>query len=62
MEKKKYIIQVAPIIPLPVSKNQVFSYEFDEFLDKGALVSAPFYYRQIEGVVIASSGYFSHEG
>jgi len=52
---KKYIIQVAPIIPLPVTRTQVFSYWHSENLSPGALVSAPFYFRDIQGVVVRSS-------
>ncbi len=49
---KKYIIQVAPVIPLPVLRTQVFSYWHDEILPVGTLVLAPFYYREIKGIVI----------
>jgi primosomal protein N' (replication factor Y) (superfamily II helicase) len=49
---KKYIIQVAPIIPLPVLRTQVFSYWHNEELPVGTLVSIPFYFREIEGIVV----------
>ncbi|MCX6762306.1 MAG: primosomal protein N' [Candidatus Moranbacteria bacterium] len=49
---KRHIIQVAPIIPLPVSRTQVFSYWHDEVLPIGTLVSVPFYFREIEGIVV----------
>lgn len=52
---KRYIIQVAPIIPLPVSRTQVFSYWHSENISPGTLVSAPFYFRDIQGIVVRSS-------
>lgn len=48
---KKFIIQVAPLVPLPAARTQVFSYGHDESLPIGTLVSVPFYFREIEGVV-----------
>ncbi|MFH0929984.1 MAG: primosomal protein N' [Candidatus Moraniibacteriota bacterium] len=51
----KYLIQVAPIIPLPVSRTQVFSYWHSENISPGTLVSAPFYFRDIQGIVVGSS-------
>jgi primosomal protein N' (replication factor Y) len=54
---KKYIIQVAPIIPLPILRTQVFSYWCDEDLPVGTLVTAPFYYREIRGIVLGSKKY-----
>ena len=50
----KYIIQVAPIIPLPVLRTQVFSYWHNEPLPVGTLVLAPFYFREIQGIVVGS--------
>ena len=58
----KYIIQVAPVTPLPVSRMQIFSYLYYEAPPKGTLVAIPFFHRQIEGIVIASNKYFSHSG
>lgn len=52
---KKYIIQIAPIIPLPVLRTQVFSYWHSENISPGTLVSAPFYFRDIQGIVVRSS-------
>ena len=51
---KKYIVQIAPLVPLPVLRTQVFSYWHDEPLPIGTLVSAPFYFREIQGIVIGS--------
>jgi len=48
---KKFIIQVAPLVPLPAGRTQVFSYWHDEALPIGTLVSIPFYFREIEGIV-----------
>jgi primosomal protein N' (replication factor Y) (superfamily II helicase) len=62
MKEEKYIIQVAPVTPLPFSKMQVFSYLYQELLSKGTLVSIPFFHRQIEGIVISSNKYFTHSG
>lgn len=53
---KKYIIQVAPLAPLPVLRTQVFSYWHDESLPVGTLVSIPFYFREIEGIVVKVRG------
>jgi primosomal protein N' (replication factor Y) len=53
---KKYIIQVAPLVPLPVLRTQVFSYWHDEPLPIGTLVSIPFYFREIEGIVVKVRG------
>ncbi|HLM84482.1 MAG TPA: primosomal protein N' [Candidatus Bathyarchaeia archaeon] len=49
---KKYIIQIAPIVPLPVLRTQIFSYWHSEALPAGTLVSIPFYFREIQGIVI----------
>jgi primosomal protein N' (replication factor Y) (superfamily II helicase) len=62
MKEEKYIIQVAPITPLPISKTQIFSYLYHESPLKGTLVAIPFFRRQIEGIVISSNKYFSHSG
>jgi primosomal protein N' (replication factor Y) (superfamily II helicase) len=62
MKKQEYIIQIAPVTPLPVFKTQVYSYLSEDPLPKGTLVLVPFYRRQIEGIVISSSPYFSHVG
>jgi primosomal protein N' (replication factor Y) (superfamily II helicase) len=48
---KKFFIQVAPLVPLPAARTQVFSYWHDEALPIGTLVSIPFYFREIEGIV-----------
>ncbi|HUD08637.1 MAG TPA: primosomal protein N' [Candidatus Saccharimonadales bacterium] len=59
---KKYIIQVAPLVPLPVLRTQVFSYWHDEPLPIGTLVSIPFYFREIEGIVVKVRGDISQTG
>lgn len=58
----RYIIQVAPVTPLPVSKMQIFSYLYSGALSEGTLVSIPFFHRQIEGIVMSSNKYFTHSG
>jgi primosomal protein N' (replication factor Y) (superfamily II helicase) len=59
---KKFIIQVAPLVPLPVLRTQVFSYWHDEQLPIGTLVSIPFYFREIEGIVVKVRGDISKTG
>ena len=59
---KKYIIQVAPLVPLPAARTQVFSYWHDEPLPIGTLVSIPFYFREIEGIVVKVRGDISQAG
>lgn len=51
---KRYVIQIAPLVPLPVLRTQVFSYWHSEDLPVGTLVAAPFYFREIQGVVVKS--------
>ncbi len=52
--EKRYIIQVTPLIPLPVNHTQIFSYWHSEDLPVGTLVSIPFYFREIQGIVVKS--------
>jgi primosomal protein N' (replication factor Y) (superfamily II helicase) len=51
---QKFIIKVAPLIPLPALRTQVFSYWHEEDLPAGTLVSAPFYFREVKGIVIGA--------
>jgi primosomal protein N' (replication factor Y) (superfamily II helicase) len=51
----KYVIQIAPLIPLPFLRTQIFSYWHGENIPIGSLVSAPFYFREIQGIVVKSS-------
>jgi len=51
---QKYIVQVAPVVPLPVLRTQVFSYWHEKELPAGTLVSVPFYFREVQGIVTDS--------
>jgi len=62
MKKDKHIIQVAPFTPLPILRTQVFSYLHSEPLPSGTLVSIPFYFREIQGIVINSRNDFPRHG
>jgi primosomal protein N' (replication factor Y) len=62
MKKNKHIIQVAPFTPLPVLRTQVYSYLHDQPLPSGTLVSIPFYFREIQGVVMSSRKDFPRYG
>ncbi len=50
----KFIIDIAPLAPLPIGRKQFFSYLWNEEIPTGALVSVPFFRRNLEGVVIGS--------
>jgi primosomal protein N' (replication factor Y) len=56
MEKDsiKFIVDVAPIARLPLSRQQFFSYLSDNDLPAGSLVSIPLFNREIQGVVLDS--------
>src|SRR4030042_2223913 len=60
--KKNYIIQVAPLIRLPILRTQVFSYLHDRPLPAGTLVSVPFYRKILRGIVISSKKDFPRRG
>lgn len=51
---QKFIIDVAPIARLPLSRQQFFSYLSNRDLPAGTLVSAPLFRREIQGVVLDS--------
>ena len=48
----KFVIDVAPIARLPLSRQQFFSYIHDQKLSVGTLVSIPLFRRETEGVVL----------
>ena len=58
--KDKYITQVIPLVRLPISRTQVFSYLSNETVERGSLVEIPFYNRLIGGIVVESRNYFEH--
>ncbi|MDD5489181.1 MAG: primosomal protein N' [Candidatus Moranbacteria bacterium] len=62
MNNKKNIIQVAPLIRLPIARTQVFSYLFQEPIKRGSLVEIPFYNRVILGIVMDSRDDFPRKG
>jgi primosomal protein N' (replication factor Y) len=63
MEKKKpFIIDVVPIVRLPLSGSQSFSYLSDTQLPIGTLVSVPLFKRKVEGVVTENRPDFSRLG
>lgn len=51
---QKFIIDVAPIARLPLSRQQFFSYLCERDLPVGTLVSIPLFRREIQGVVLDS--------
>lgn len=59
---KKYIIQIAPLIRLPIARMQVFSYLFHEPIKRGSLVEVPFYNRVIFGIVTGNRNDFPRKG
>ena len=61
-KKNNYIIQVAPMLRLPILRTQVFSYLHQKPLSPGTLVSVPFYMRYAEGIVIESNEDFKRKG
>jgi len=57
---KKFIIDVAPIARLPLSRQQFFSYQFNQKLLPGTLVTIPLFAREVEGIVLASRPWSEH--
>ena len=51
---QKFIVDVAPIARLPLSKQQFYSYLYTQDIPKGTLVSVPLFNREIQGIVIDS--------
>lgn len=62
MNNSKHIIQVAPLIHLPIDKTQVFSYLFHEPIKRGSLVEIPFYNRVILGIALENKNNFPRHG
>ncbi len=58
----KHIIKVAPLVRLPITGTQVFSYLHEESLPAGTLVSVPFYRRTLKGIVVSSGKDFPRKG
>lgn len=53
--KKKYAIGVIPLIPLPLSREPSFTYEYPDMIALGSLVRIPFGKRSIQGIVTGGS-------
>lgn len=49
-----FIINVVPLVNIPISQNQVFSYFFTEKLNPGTLVEIIFSNRKLKGIVLSS--------
>ena len=47
-----FILNIAPLIRLPLTHSQSFSYLSPEKIPEGALVSIPFFHREVEGIVL----------
>jgi primosomal protein N' (replication factor Y) (superfamily II helicase) len=62
MKEEKHIIQVAPLTSLPILRTQVYSYLHERSLPNGTLVTIPFYFREINGIVINSLKDFPRYG
>ncbi|NTV40709.1 MAG: primosomal protein N', partial [Candidatus Moranbacteria bacterium] len=58
----KFLIDVAPIARLPLSRQQFFSYVFNKPLPAGTLVLIPLFRRNIEGIVLDSRPEVQHTG
>jgi len=52
---KIFIVKVAPLIRLPASKTQVFSYWSPEEVSVGSLVEIQFGFRMVRGIVVESN-------
>ena len=61
-KKPQIIVDVAPLIRLPLSGSQSFSYLHDESLSPGTLVSIPLFKRKVEGIVLDNRNDFHRFG
>ncbi len=56
MEKaKKVVVNIAPLVRIPLGKRPFFSYLWEKELPAGTLVSIPFHGKNIEGIVVGKS-------
>lgn len=64
MEKQagKFIVDVYPITPLSLARQQFYSYLWDTEIPRGTLVSIPFFRQNIEGIVINNRSDFHRFG
>src|SRR3989344_7692689 len=58
----KYIVDIYPITPLTLKRQQFYSYLWDAEIPYGSLVSIPFFKRDIEGIVINNRQDFERFG
>ena len=61
MKDKDYLVQVAPLLRLPIGRTQVFSYLSPKPIKSGTLVKIPFHNRLISGIVMESQENFSRK-
>ncbi|MCX6813627.1 MAG: DEAD/DEAH box helicase family protein, partial [Candidatus Azambacteria bacterium] len=59
---RKFILDVAPLTKIPLTREQYFWYLADKNLPPGTLVSAPLFKRKMEGIVIGSKSDFKRSG
>ncbi len=59
---EKFLIDVIPIVRIPLSRQQFFSYVFDRPLPTGTLVLIPLFRRNIEGIVVEWRPMVEHVG
>ncbi|MFA5871175.1 MAG: primosomal protein N' [Parcubacteria group bacterium] len=62
MRDKRYIIQVIPLIRLPLMRTQAFSYYNPEILPAGSLVKVSFFRQNVLGIVVGIRDDFEHKG
>lgn len=60
--ESKFIIDVAVLTRIPLSRQQFFSYVYHEPIPAGSLVSVPLFRRTIQGVVLQSRSDFHRLG
>lgn len=60
--QNKFIIQVAPLVRLPITRMQVFSYLHFDPIERGSLVEIPFMNRVILGISLGSRSDFLRHG
>lgn len=53
-ESPKFILDIAPLVAIPLKGNQIFSYFSSEKLSPGDLVSIPFSNRQVKGIITSN--------
>ena len=60
--KNEYIIEVAPLVNLPVGRTQSYSYLYSENLTAGTLVAIPLFSRNVSGIVLGGKPDFPRLG